>query len=66
MRVRRLTRLILACMGDVTRDRRRVAQAWRAVRRAGSTVHSTRLWYWQKRLARTVDTLAACWALCVK
>lgn len=43
MKVRRLTRLILACIGDVTRDRRR-----------------------QKRLARSVETLAMLWALCVK
>lgn len=66
MRVRRLTRLILACIGDVTRDRRRVAQAWRAVRRSSSSVLSQRLWRWQKRLARSVETLAMLWALCVK
>lgn len=68
MRVRRLTRLILACIGDVTRDRRRVAQAWRAVRRStcNSSVLSQRLWRWQKRLTRSVEFLTMLWALCVK
>lgn len=66
MRVRRLTRLILACIGDVTRDRRRVAQAWRAVRGSSSSVLSQRLWRWQKRLTRSVETLAMLWALCAK
>lgn len=68
MRVRRLTRLILACIGDVLRDRRRVAQAWRAVRRStcNSSVLSRRLWRWQKRLARSVEFLAMLWALCAK
>lgn len=66
MRVRRLTRLILACIGDVTRDRRRVAQAWRAVRGSSSSVLSQRLWRWQKRLARSVEFLAMLWALCAK
>lgn len=68
MKVRRLTREILAWIGDVTRDRRRVAQAWRAVRRStcNSSVLSQRLWRWQKRLARSVEFLAMLWALCVK
>jgi hypothetical protein len=66
MRVRRLTRMILACIGDVTRDRRRVAQAWRAVRRSSSSVRSQQLWRWQQRLARSVETLTMLWALCVK
>ncbi len=68
MRVRRLTREILAFIGDVLRDRRRVAQAWRAVRRStcNSSVLSQRLWRWQKRLARSVEFLAMLWALCVK
>ena len=68
MKVRRFTRLLLACIVDVTRDRRRVAQAWRAVRRStcNSSVLSQRLWRWQKHLARSVETLAMLWALCVK
>jgi hypothetical protein len=68
MNVRRFTRLLLACIGDVTRDRRRVAQAWRALRRSshGISVLSQRLWRWQKRLARSIETLAMLWALCVK
>lgn len=66
MKVRRFTRLLLACIVDVTRDRRRVAQAWRAVRGSSSSVLSQRLWRWQKHLARSVETLAMLWALCVK
>jgi hypothetical protein len=64
--VRRFTRLLLAILADVSRDRRRVAQAWRAVRRSSSSVMSQRLWRWQKRLARSIETLAMLWALCVK
>lgn len=66
MNVRRFTRLLLAILADVSRDRRRVAQAWRAVRRSSSSVMSQRLWRWQKRLARSIETLAMLWALCVK
>jgi hypothetical protein len=66
--VRRFTRLLLAILADVSRDRRRVAQAWRAVRRSshGISVLSQRLWRWQKRLARSIETLAMLWSLCVK
>jgi hypothetical protein len=68
VKVRRFTRLLLACIGDVSRDRRRVAQAWRAVRRSshGISVRCQQLWRWQKRLARSIETLAMLWALCVK
>ena len=68
MKVRRFTRLLLGILADVSRDRRRVAQAWRAVRRSshGISVLSQRLWRWQKLLARSIETLAMLWALCVK
>jgi hypothetical protein len=66
--VRRFTRLLLAILADVSRDRRRVAQAWRAVRRSshGISVRCQQLWRWQKRLAHSIETLAMLWALCVK
>jgi hypothetical protein len=64
--VRRFTRLLLAILADVSRDRRRVAQAWRAVRRSSHGISVLSQRRWQKRLAHSIETLAMLFALCVK
>lgn len=67
MSVLRRTRLILACLGDVRRDRGRLARTWRHVRRPllGGAFEARALRKAQQRLAASERLLVLAWECCV-
>jgi hypothetical protein len=58
--------VLLGCIADVLRDRRRVAVALRDLRRSSwPKVHLQALRRWERWLARSMRTLELAWAGCV-